>query len=317
MASILVFGATGVAGKYIIDALVARKSSFSRLGIFTSQNTVDKKAELIQRLKSEGIHVHVGHVGKEEDVLAAYQDYDTVVNAAGRNAILSQIDLLRLAEQTQNIKRFFPSEYGTDIEYSPASANEKPHQLKLKVRAYIKEHVKRVQYTYVVTGPYAEMALSRMPPAIEAAGSFDVHGKKAILLGSGDEPVSYTTMPDLGSLVVAALLHPEEARDRALKVNSFTATGHQVLAEFEKQTGGKWIVSYTSLDELKEMETEAWEKGEPFATVFTLRRIWTEGGTLYKGRDNGVIEYRDTEALATLVRRIIRTQTGEHAEGKM
>ncbi|TKA50687.1 hypothetical protein B0A55_13353, partial [Friedmanniomyces simplex] len=316
MASILVFGATGVAGKYIIDALVAAKSSFSRLGIFTSQHTVDNKAELIQRLKSEGIHVHVGDVGKDEDVLAAYQDYDTVVNAAGRNAILSQIDLLSLAEQTQNIKRFFPSEYGTDIEYSPASANEKPHQLKLKVRAYINEHVRRVQYTYVVTGPYAEMALSRMPPAIEAAGSFDVQGKKARLLGSGDEPVSYTTMLDLGSLVVAALLHPEEARDRALKVNSFTATGHQVLAEFEKQTGGKWSVSYTSLDELKGMETEAWEKGEPFATVYTLRRIWTEGGTMYKERDNGLVKYEDTETLATLVERIVRTQTGEHTEGK-
>ncbi len=73
MASVLVFGATGIAGIYIINALVAAKSSFARLGIFTSQTTVDNKAELIQRLKGEGVHVHVGDVGSDEDVLAAYK----------------------------------------------------------------------------------------------------------------------------------------------------------------------------------------------------------------------------------------------------
>ncbi|KAK1818038.1 hypothetical protein LTR12_007563 [Friedmanniomyces endolithicus] len=320
MASVLAFGATGVAGIYIINALVAAKSSFARLGIFTSQTTVDNKAELIQRLKGEGVHVHVGDVGTDEDVLAAYKappGYDTIVNAAGRNAILSQVGLLRLAEQSPQIKVFLPSEYGTDIEFFPASANEKPHQLKLKVRAYIREHVKRVQCTYVVTGPYAEMALTRMPPAIEAAGSFDVHGKKAILLGSGDEPVSYTTMPDLGRFVVATLLHPETVRNRAIKVNSFTATAHEVLAEFEKQTGAKWSVSFTSLEELKELEKEAWESEKPFATVYTLRRIWTEGGTLYKERDNSLVECEDSETLATLVKRVVQTQTDERAGGHL
>ncbi|KAK0263909.1 hypothetical protein B0A54_02587 [Friedmanniomyces endolithicus] len=317
MASVLVFGATGVAGIYIINALVAAKSSFARLGIFTSPTTVDNKAELIQRLKGEGVHVHVGDVGSDEDVLAAYKDYDTIVNAAGRNAILSQVGLLRLAEQSPQIKVFLPSEYGTDIEFSPASANEKPHQLKSKVRAYIREHVKRVQCTYVVTGPYAEMALTRMPPAIEAAGSFDVHGKKAVLLGSGNDSVSYTTMPDLGRFVVATLLHPEAVRDRAIKVNSFTATAHEVLAEFEKQTGAKWSVSCTSLEELKKLEKEAWESEKPFATVYTLRRIWTEGGTLYKERDNSLVECEDSETLTTLVERVIQTQIDERGGGHL
>ncbi|KAK0268845.1 hypothetical protein LTR91_001117 [Friedmanniomyces endolithicus] len=317
MASVLVFGATGVAGIYIVNALVAAKPSFPRLGIFTSQNTVDTKGELIQRLKGEGVHVHVGDVGSDEDVLAAYKDYDTIVHAAGRNAILSQIGLLRLAEQSPQIKRFLPSEYGTDIEYSPASANEKPHQLKLKVRAYIQEHVKRVQHTYVVTGPYAEMALTRMPPAVEAVGSFDVHAKKATLLGSGDEPVSYTTMPDLGRFVVATLLHPEPVRNRAIRVNSFTTTAHDVLAEFEKQTSAKWSVSHTSLEELKKLEKVAWESDKPFATVYTLRRIWVEGGTLYKERDNALVGCEDSETLTTLVERVIRTQTDERAGGQL
>ncbi|KAK3110426.1 hypothetical protein LTR53_015298 [Teratosphaeriaceae sp. CCFEE 6253] len=303
------FGATGVAGVHIVKALVANKSSFTRLGLFTSQNTVEKKADAIERLRKEGFEIHVGDVGSGKDVAKAYESYDTVVNAAGRNAILSQIDLLRWAEQTPNIKRFFPSEYGTDIEYYPASVDEKPHQLKLKVRAYIKEHVKRVEHTYVVTGPYAEMALSSGMPGWPGAGRYDVKAREATLIGSGDYPVSYTSMPDLGTLVVKALLHPEDTRNRALRVNSFTATHNEVLAEFEKQLGEKFSVSYTSLDELKRLEREAWEKGDPLATPITLRRIWSGGGTLYERRDNGLIDGEDTETLATVVERIIRSQS--------
>jgi hypothetical protein len=234
--------------------------------------------------------------------------YDTVVSAAGRNAILTQIDLLKWAEQTPNIKHFLPSEYGTDIEYSVKSANEKPHQLKLRVRAYIKEHVKRVAYTYVVTGPYSELFLGPGGPNAKW-GSFDVKAKKAVLVNS-DGKIGFTTMPDLGKFVVRSIQHAEASHNKALKVNSFTATPDEILAEFERQSGGKWEVSHTSLDELRQRETEAWEKNEPIATLFTLRRIWSEGGTLYEKRDNNVIDAEETDSLATAVKRAIETQTG-------
>lgn len=221
---------------------------------------------------------------------------------------MTQIELLRLAESTRNVKRFFPSEYGTDIEYFPHSVEERPHQLKLKVRAYIKEHVGRLQICYLVTGPYADLYLGAMPPERSHVGSFDVKARKAVLLGSGDESVSFTTMPDLGKLLVAAVLHPEGADGRTLKVNSFTSTPHQILAEFEKQTGTKWEVSYTPLGQLKELENAAWEQGSSMATVYTLRRIWTEGGTLYKMRDNGLIDAESTETLETAVTRTIQKQ---------
>jgi hypothetical protein len=43
------------------------------------------------------------------------------------------------------------------------------------------------------------------------------------------------------------------------------------------------------LARLRELEAQAWEAGKPAATVLTLRRIWTEGGTLYAERDNQAI----------------------------
>ena len=91
---------------------------------------------------------------------------------------------------------------------------------------------------------------------------------------------------------MAALLNAgPESRNRALRVNSFTTTPAEIQAEFERQTTGKsWeSVSNTSIERLRELEKVAWDAGNPAATVLTLRRIWTEGGTLYEQRDNGII----------------------------
>jgi hypothetical protein len=108
-----------------------------------------------------------------------------------------------------------------------------------------------------------------------------------------------------------ALTHPEASRNKELRVNSFTTTDSEILKEFEKQTGGQpWKVSYTSLDTLKKLEQEAWEAEKPYATVFTLRRIWAEGGTLYDKRDNHLIEGEGVvETLADAVAEAIKVQT--------
>jgi hypothetical protein len=105
--------------------------------------------------------------------------------------------------------------------------------------------------------------------------------------------------------VVASLKHPEASRNRALIVNSFTTTPNGILAEFEKQTDAKWTVSFTSLDELKSIEKQVWETGQPFAAGVTLRRIWTEGGTLYEKSDNDVIHPTQLDSLVDIVREII------------
>jgi len=319
--NILIFGATGLVGQHITRAILNNKASFDKIAIFTSSNTLWTKSEEVDRLKAEGVEIIAGNLASADAVTEAFSSgpYDTVVSCVGRPIIHQQLRLIELADAHPAIKRFFPSEYGTDIEFGPASAHEKPHQQKLKVRAALRD-VKDLEYTYVVTGPYGDadtgLFLSARPTADEETGTFDVKRKRAVLLGSGDGKVSLTTMRDVGKLVVAALLHPEEARNRALRVNSFTTTPKELVAEFERQTGGEpWRVDYTSLDRLKELEQRAWEAGEPAAGGLTLRRIWSEGGTLYEKRDNALIGREDgLDSLQSTVKQAIEVQN--RASGK-
>ena len=317
--NILMFGATGIIGKFIIAELARSKNSFGRIAIFTSQNTVDTKPDAISNLKQSGIEVFAGDLkdhGRLKQILTGNEapssksdPFDTIVSAVGRNAILEQIPLLELAETISTVKRFFPSEYGTDIEYDETSPPEPPHQLKLKVRAYIKDSVKRLEHTYLVTGPYSDLWLGPMKAAPET-GSFDVKTKKAVALYDGNGPVSLVTMVDVGKLLVAALQQPDVSKNRALKVNSFTATPNEVVQEFEKQTGAqKWDVKYTPRDELLKLENKAYGDDSPLKTAYTLRRIWADGKTLYSKRDNEELGFHDAHSLSEAVKQSIEEQT--------
>lgn len=253
--------------------------------------------------------------------------FDTVISALGRTAIAAQIPLIQLAAESPHIKRFVPSEYGTDIEYAPASAHEKPHQQKLKVRTALREVQDKLEHAYVVTGPYGDFPFYIGRSNIPEVGTFDVAAKRAVLLGDGNGRISLSsrseyvsllsfslrqlyadTMFSVGMFVVRTLTHWDVARNRALKLNSFTTTPKEILAEFEKQMGSQWQVEYTPLDELRRLEQEAWEKGNPSATLYTLRRIWTEGATLYERRDNEDIGAGGTQTLAELVKESIQKQ---------
>jgi nucleoside-diphosphate-sugar epimerase len=71
---ILVLGSTGVIGRYIIKAIAsAAPTSFDRVAIFTSQNTVNTKTEQIQWLKDHGVEIIVGDLNDEARVREVYQ----------------------------------------------------------------------------------------------------------------------------------------------------------------------------------------------------------------------------------------------------
>lgn len=174
------------------------------------------------------------------------------------------------------------------------------------MRKYIRENTKKLKVTYLVTGPYSDLYFGKSPEA--SGGTFDVKAKKATLLGTGDEKISFTTEKDVGRLLVAALKAPTSEQERILKVNSFTVTGKEILAEYEKQTGAKWEVSHTPVDALKKTESKAWEEDSPFKTMYTLRRIWVEGKTLYAETDNGKIGFEGPETVEEQVGKAIKKQ---------
>lgn len=70
--NILLFGATGTIGSFILDAILPARSQFNRIAIFTSPHTAETKAAQLSKLKQQGVEVIIGNVEEEEAVKAAY-----------------------------------------------------------------------------------------------------------------------------------------------------------------------------------------------------------------------------------------------------
>jgi hypothetical protein len=191
-ANILIFGATGQIGRHITAAILAADPPFVSVTAFTSPSTAASKADLLMPWTANGLKVIQGDVRYEADVLKGYEGVDTVISCLGRNVLMHQLELLRWASQSGSVKWFFPSEYGTDIEYCDKSKDEKPHQMKLAVRKFVAEEVKNVKVTYLVTGPYADMFFY-LKDSIQEAGGFDARRRKAVVIGDS-KSVGFTTM---------------------------------------------------------------------------------------------------------------------------
>lgn len=70
---VLVFGATGLIGQYIIQEIYNARSSFEKIGFFTSEATAKNKSDEVNGWKEKGVEVIVGDVNSEDDVAKAYE----------------------------------------------------------------------------------------------------------------------------------------------------------------------------------------------------------------------------------------------------
>ena len=192
---ILIVGATGTIGKYIANSVVQSRPPFPKITVLTSVATASAKHELLNGWKASGVSIIVGDVTNPADIANAFRNVDTVISCVGRDLLDQQKEWIRLAEESEGVQWFFPSEYGTDVEHNSRSPDEKPHQMKLAVRKYVREHTKRLKVTYVVVGPYFEMWVGTGKFGYQLGG-FDIKNKEATVIADGQGQIGFTTMPE-------------------------------------------------------------------------------------------------------------------------
>jgi hypothetical protein len=91
---------------------------------------------------------------------AAFQGQDAVVSTVGSGGLLGQ-SVLFDAAVAAGVKRFLPSEFGSDLSDSK-TASLPVFGHKIAIRNYIEEKVKagaKITYTYVINGPFLDWGL--------------------------------------------------------------------------------------------------------------------------------------------------------------
>ncbi|KAI1654479.1 NAD(P)-binding protein [Daldinia decipiens] len=239
-----------------------------------------------------------------DSLTEALQGQDAVVATITTPALNTQILLIEAAAKA-GVKRFIPSEFGSD------TFNEKASQLPCyKPKVEVQEALKKaaaessLTWTAVLNGAFLDWSIR--------VGFFaDVKNRTIELPDGGNNTASATTLSTIGKAVVGVLRNPEQTKNRPVYVQETTISLKQIGEILKKHTGADgWKENVTSLDEgLQKVLEEIKTAFTPNVFILTLKvAIWGKGyGGHFQKLDNellGIKQLSPAEVEAIVVENI-------------
>jgi uncharacterized protein YbjT (DUF2867 family) len=211
--NVAIVGAAGQLGAPILEALIS-----SNKFTITVISRVGSKSTFPSGVKV----VNVDYTSLSS-LTSALTGQDAVISTVGTEGLLGQT-LIIDAAIAAGVKRFLPSEFGSDIS-SPATSVLPVFGYKVAVRKHLEEKVAAgaaISYTYVINGGFLDWGLQVNFLLSTADG-------KPKLFDGGKNLTSLTTLASVGTAVIGILSHPEETKNRPVYVEDIQLSQSQLL----------------------------------------------------------------------------------------
>ncbi|KAH9656749.1 Phenylcoumaran benzylic ether reductase 1 [Citrus sinensis] len=185
MASILSIGGTGYIGKFIVEASVkAGHPTF----VLVRESTVSgpSKSQLLDHFKNLGVKIVVGDVLNHESLVKAIKQVDVVISTVGHALLADQVKIIAAIKEAGNVKRFFPSEFGNDVDrvHGAVEPTKSTYDVKAKIRRAVE--AEGIPYTYVESYFFDGYFL----PNLLQPGATAPPRDKVVIFGDGNPKVS-------------------------------------------------------------------------------------------------------------------------------
>ncbi|KAH7139908.1 isoflavone reductase [Dactylonectria estremocensis] len=182
----------------------------------------------------------------------------------GQDAVVSMLPILALEQQQKvaeaaikaGVKRFIPSEYGSDSVSDDVIAAVPFFQAKKSQLDWLATKEDQISWTGIITGPFFDWGLKLGMMGVDLAH------KTVTLVDEGKTRFTTSTVAQIGRSIVSVLQHPAETKNQLVYVESFTTTQLEVVAAFQKLTGDEWTVKHQSSQRIREEGFEKLGKGE-------------------------------------------------------
>ncbi|OGE47782.1 hypothetical protein PENARI_c037G05249 [Penicillium arizonense] len=239
---------------------------------------------------------------------------DLTKNLNGQDAIVSTIPPTSATAQTNlihaavaaGVKRFLPSEFGSDL-HNPLNRAAPVYADKIKVQELLSSLAAegKITYTVVYNGMFLDWGLQFGFPV-------NLRKKTAVLHDGGERLYTTTTLAGVGKAVVGILSHPEETKNRVVRVGEAVTTIKELLALSQDIVGGEeWTI--TKPDTAKEAEKALVKiKQGVFSheTIlpFIYRAVWgKENGGHFTTTDNELLGIKelDKEGLQKVIQDVV------------
>ncbi|RYN82648.1 hypothetical protein AA0120_g9470 [Alternaria tenuissima] len=229
--NVMVIGAGGNLGPAILYALL-HHSSF---------NTTVLSREGSSSTFLPGVKVLRANYDSMDSLKTAFMGQDVVVSLVA-GAVLGNQNKLIDAAIAAGVKRFLPSEFGSNTTDARTRAIVPMYKSKVETVDYLKSKESEISWTSIVTGPFFDWGLK-----VGFLG-FDAAHKVATLYEDGTAKFSSTNLHTIGLAVVKALENAEGTKNQYVFVSGFQTSQKEILEVAEKVTGSKWIVRNASVD---------------------------------------------------------------------
>ncbi|KAH7849230.1 hypothetical protein Vadar_014899 [Vaccinium darrowii] len=199
---ILIIGGTGYIGKFIVEA--SAKSGHPTFALVRESTVSDRvKAKLIDGFRSSGVTFLHGDLNDHESLVKAIKQVDVVISTIGSMKLLDQVKIIAAIKEVGNIKRFFPSEFGNDVDHSnPVEPAKTVYAMKAQIRRTIE--AEGIPHTYVSSNYFAGYFLPKLAQPGLSAPPRD----KAIIPGDGNPKAVFSEEHDIGTYTIKAVDDP-------------------------------------------------------------------------------------------------------------
>ncbi|CAH9107131.1 unnamed protein product [Cuscuta epithymum] len=260
--SILIIGATGYIGKYIAEAgPKAGHPTFALIRESTLSNP--DKSQVVEKLKNAGVNFITGDLYDHESLVKAIKQVDVVISTVGHFQLADQHKIIAAIKEAGNVKRFFPSEFGVDVDRVNAVEPAKSaFQVKSALRRAIE--AEGIPHTFVANFFFANYFL----PNLAQPGSTTAPTEKVVILGDGTPKAVFNKEEDIAAYTIKAVDDPRTL-NKILYVRppKNTISFNDVVSIYEKKIGKTLEKEYVPEEQVLKNIAEA---GVPLNVVLSI-----------------------------------------------
>ncbi|XVE94687.1 hypothetical protein REPUB_Repub02eG0030500 [Reevesia pubescens] len=249
---VLIIGGTGYIGKFIVEA--SAKEGHPTFALVRESTVSDPvKGKIIENFKNLGVQLLYGDLYDHESLAKAIKQVDVVISAVGHMQIADQVKIIAAIKEAGNVKRFLPSEFGTDVDQHHAV---EPAKSAFATKAQIRRAIEAegIPYTYVPANCFAGYFL----PNLSQPGATSPPRDKVVILGDGNAKAVFNNEVDIGTYTIKAVDDPRTLNKTLfIKPPKNTYSFNEIVALWEKLIGKTLEKTYVPEDQLLKQIQEA------------------------------------------------------------
>ncbi|XP_043688429.1 phenylcoumaran benzylic ether reductase Pyrc5-like [Telopea speciosissima] len=243
---ILIIGGTGYIGKYIVKA--SAKSGHPTFALLreTTAASGTERGNLLESFTKSGVSFLQGDLNDHGSLVKAIKQVDVVICTVGKQLIQEQVKVIAAIKEAGNVKRFFPSEFGNDVDnihaVEPALSM---WNKKVKIRRTVE--AERIPHTIVVSNFFAGHFL----PSLAQTGATTPPRDKVVILGDGNPRVICNKEEDIGTYTIKTVDDPRTLNKILyIKPPGNSISFNELVSLWEKKIGKTLERVYVSEEQL-------------------------------------------------------------------